>query len=115
MSATIRLLERWKTALRITSDNAAALELGIGRAAISRWRSDDTNAEPALIARMANDLKADPAPWILAAEAEKQKPESRKVLMDMVEPRRMYETRDIEIPPSRPILVPRREKRVSGE
>lgn len=25
MSATIRLLERWKTALRITSDNAADL------------------------------------------------------------------------------------------
>ena len=71
MTATLKLLEKWKAAMDITSDNAAAIELGLGRQAVSRWRTEGRNAEAATVARMARDIKQDPAAWIFAVESEK--------------------------------------------
>lgn len=80
MTATRILLDRWKAAKSIPSDNAAALELGITRQAVSRWRQTPTQAEPNLVARMAHDLGDDAGKWLALVESERARSDAdRKV------------------------------------
>ena len=71
MTTTNRLLDAWKLELGITSDNQAAIRLGVNRSAVSSWRSGVRHASPALAARMAHDLKWDGLRTLAAIEAER--------------------------------------------
>jgi hypothetical protein len=73
MSATTELLDAWKATRGVISDNAAAGLLGVGRAAISRWRNTPGQAEAHLIARMARECGQEPGGWLARVEAERAK------------------------------------------
>lgn len=71
MSATLELLERYKAAHGITSDNAAALSLGLKRQTVSGWRKLGKQAEAHVIARMARALGEDALRWLALVESER--------------------------------------------
>lgn len=71
MTATLDLLARFKTAKSITSDNAAAHELGLTRGAISRWRNSGGQAEPHVVEAMCKALGIDVLPWLARIESER--------------------------------------------
>ncbi|MDG2518414.1 hypothetical protein [Lysobacter soli] len=73
MTSTIKLLDQWKAAKGITSDNAAALALEVSRQAASRWRNGLAQAEPHTIARMAREIGQDAGAWMALVEAERAK------------------------------------------
>jgi hypothetical protein len=73
MSVTNDLLDRWKKAKGIESDNQAALKLHLTRATVSAWRVSEKEATAATIIAMATDLGEDPTGYVLMAEAHKQK------------------------------------------
>jgi plasmid maintenance system antidote protein VapI len=70
MKATLELLQAFKTAKRITSDNAAAIALGTTRQAISNWRRQDTHASPATVEKMADAIGENPAKWVMRIAAD---------------------------------------------
>lgn len=71
VTTTMRLLDAWKAQKGITSDNAAAIALGITRATTSRWRSAKGHADAAYAARMAKDLRMDELAVLAAVEADR--------------------------------------------
>jgi transcriptional regulator with XRE-family HTH domain len=70
-TATIELLDAWKAAQGITSDNQAALALGVVRQAISKWRNGQAHPAPPFAARMAKDLGRDELATLAAIEADR--------------------------------------------
>ena len=81
MNITLTLLDDWKREKNIPSDNQAAIRLGLGRAAISRWRNTGTEAEDATIVKIAKELHRDPDPYILAIATKRAAtPELKAVL-----------------------------------
>lgn len=70
-STTLQLLDAWKRLKGITSDNQAALALGVQRQALSKWRNDGSHASPPLAARMAHDLGWDGLRTLAAIEADR--------------------------------------------
>jgi hypothetical protein len=70
-TTTITLLDAWKRAKGITSDNQAAIALGVGRAAVSSWRGAIKQASPPLAARMARELGLDELKILAAIEGER--------------------------------------------
>jgi transcriptional regulator with XRE-family HTH domain len=80
MSATLELLDRFKAARALPSDNAAALELGITRQTINNWRKRASQGEPRVIEKMCNAVGVEPGPWLIRMLAERSPhPEDRKV------------------------------------
>lgn len=71
MSATLELLDRYKAAQGISSDNAAALSLGLKRQTVSGWRKLGKQAEPHVVARMAHAVGDDPLRWLALVESER--------------------------------------------
>lgn len=71
MSATIRLLDKFKETRSLPSDNAAAIALGIHRATVSGWRQRGTQAEPHVIAHMAKAVAEDAGGWLALVESER--------------------------------------------
>ncbi|NII11357.1 hypothetical protein [Oleiagrimonas sp. C23AA] len=67
MTATTELLDQYRQAKGLKSDNAAALSLGVKRQTINNWRMRGSQGEPHLIERMCEALEIDPAPWLLRA------------------------------------------------
>lgn len=73
MTSTIELLEAFKAAKRITSDNGAAIALGTGRQTVSNWRTGSNHPSPAMIEKMADGANADALKWALRIEADRTK------------------------------------------
>ena len=71
MSVTTDLLDRWKKARGIESDNSAAKALGITRGAVSNYRTGVSHADAAVLIHMATDLKQDPTGYVLAVQSER--------------------------------------------
>lgn len=71
-TTTTRLLDRWKAARGITSDNAAAQALGISRQAVSRYRKGAAQADVEIAARMAEDLGLDTLGTLAAIQADRE-------------------------------------------
>lgn len=71
MSSTIELLEAFKNAKGITSDNAAAIALGTSRQTVSNWRTKENQASPAMIEKLAQGAGENPLKWGLKIEAER--------------------------------------------
>lgn len=70
MTATTELLDMYRQARNLKSDNAAALSLGVKRQTINNWRMRGSQGEPHLIERMCDAIGLDPGPWLLRALAE---------------------------------------------
>ncbi|MEH6416216.1 DUF3693 domain-containing protein [Pseudomonas sp. CGJS7] len=80
MSATLKLLEKYRAAGSIPSDNAAAIALGIHRATVSGWRKQGKQAEPHVIAAMAKAIGQEPGGWLALIESERARSsEDKKV------------------------------------
>ena len=73
MSSAIELLECFKTAKGITSDNGAAIALGTGRQTVSNWRTGSNHPSPAMIEKMAEGARENALKWALRIEAERTK------------------------------------------
>jgi transcriptional regulator with XRE-family HTH domain len=71
MSASINLLDKYKKACSIASDNACAASLGVGRAAVSKWRNGNGHPEADIIERMCEATGEPLARWLPLIEAER--------------------------------------------
>jgi hypothetical protein len=86
MSATIDLLDQYIKARSLTSDNAAAKSLGIGRAAVSKWRNGLGHPDADNVATMCNATGQAIAHWLPLIEAERARnPEARKVWLRLAQ------------------------------
>jgi hypothetical protein len=68
MNATLELLERYKRALSIDADSAAARALGVKNQTVSNWRTRGSQAEPWVIEKMCAAVGLPTAPWLLQAQ-----------------------------------------------
>lgn len=80
MSATLKLLDKYRETRSIPSDNAAAIALGIHRATVSGWRKQGKQAEAHVIAAMAKAIGQEAGGWLALIESERARSnEDRKV------------------------------------
>ncbi|HEU4992312.1 MAG TPA: hypothetical protein VFT52_07480 [Luteimonas sp.] len=68
MNATLELLERYKLALSLRADSAAARALGVKTQTVSNWRTRGSQAEPWVIEKMCAAIGVPTAPWLLHAQ-----------------------------------------------
>ncbi|WP_199099475.1 helix-turn-helix transcriptional regulator [Dyella sp. ASV21] len=86
MSATIDLLDRYIKASALPSDNAVAKSLGIGRAAVSKWRNGLGHPDADSVAAMCAATGQAIAHWLPLIEAERARnPEARKVWLRLAQ------------------------------
>lgn len=52
MKATIQLLDKYKKAAGISSDNACAISLGVSRQAVSKWRNGENQPDADSVEKM---------------------------------------------------------------
>ncbi|WP_425481130.1 helix-turn-helix domain-containing protein [Dyella choica] len=70
----------------ITSDNACANALGVGRAAVSRWRNGDGHPDPGLVEDMCKATGESVAHWLPLIEAERAtSPKARQVWLRLAQ------------------------------
>lgn len=79
MSATYKLLTRWKSLKGLTNDSQAADALHVKRQTIQNWK-EGRNGSAVYIERMARDLGEDPVKTILEAYAEQSQGDAARVL-----------------------------------
>ncbi|MDW2981733.1 helix-turn-helix transcriptional regulator [Rhodanobacter sp. KK11] len=86
MNASINLLDKYKKVCSLPSDNAAALRLGVTRAAVSRWRKELGHPEADSVEKMCNALGEPLAHWLPLIEAERARsPAVRKVWLRLAQ------------------------------
>lgn len=84
MNSTIILLDKYRASCSLKSDNACAVSLGIGRAAVSKWRNGTGHPEADSIERMCKATGEPIAKWLPLIEAERARtPEAKKVWLRM--------------------------------
>lgn len=71
MSSTVELLDHYKKAKGITSDNAAAIALNTGRATTSNWRRGHNHPSAAMVQKMCEATGESVAKWLPLIEAER--------------------------------------------
>lgn len=77
-STTNVLLDRWKAAQGIQSDNQAAIRLGITRATVSSWRHEKSHAEAVIAAKMVKALEVDLLAVLASIEADRARNEETR-------------------------------------
>jgi hypothetical protein len=86
MPTTLDLLDRYKKAREITSDNACAADLGITRATVSRWRNQLGHPEADTVSIMCERIGEPVARWLPLIEAERARtPEAKKVWLRLAQ------------------------------
>lgn len=86
MSATTDLLDGYKKARNITSDNACAGALNVTRQAVSKWRNGEAHPDADSVARMCEASGESVARWLPLIEAERARnPEARKVWLRLAQ------------------------------
>lgn len=86
MQNTISLLDKYKQACRIDSDNACAVSLGITRAAVSRWRNGLGHPDADSVERMCIATGENLARWLPLIEAERARsPSVRKTWLKLAQ------------------------------
>lgn len=70
-TTSVKLLDAWKAKKGMTSDNQAAITLGVSRSAVSAWRKGTGHASPTYAARMATDLGLDELRVLASIEADR--------------------------------------------
>lgn len=84
MSSTAKLLERWMKARGLTTQTAAAAALGTKPSTVNNWLRGVSQAAPAYIGAMADDLGEDAGGWVLLIESERARDAAdRKALAAM--------------------------------
>lgn len=78
MSATLELLTKYKQALAVHADSAAAQALGVKNQTVSNWRTRGSQAEPWLIEKMCTAVGEATAPWLLRVQFEQAPDASNK-------------------------------------
>lgn len=78
MSATLELLAKYKQALAVQADSAAAQALGVKNQTVSNWRTRGSQAEPWLIEKMCAEVGEATAPWLLRVQFEQTPGASNK-------------------------------------
>lgn len=71
MSSTAKLLDRWMKARGLTTQTAAAAALGTKPSTVNNWLRGVSQAAPAYIRKMADDLGEQAAGWVLLVESER--------------------------------------------
>ena len=71
-TATVALLDAWKSKRGVTSDNQAALALGISRQAVSRYRHGKAHADVEIAAKMAEELGLEVIEILAAIQADRE-------------------------------------------
>ena len=71
MSATIKLLDKYRKTCLTPSDNAIAVSLGLSRTAVSRWVNGAAHPDAEHIEKMAQAIGEEPGPWLVAIQAER--------------------------------------------
>lgn len=76
MPAAIELLDKWKKARSLASDNAASAALHVTRQAVSGWRTGATRPEAHTVERMCADLGEPVGAWLARIESERARSEA---------------------------------------
>lgn len=86
MSSTIDLLDKYKNACTLGSDNACAVKLGVSRQAVSKWRNGENHPDAETVAQMCDATGEPLAFWLPLIEAERARtPGSKKVWLRLAE------------------------------
>ncbi|WP_063670909.1 DUF3693 domain-containing protein [Dyella thiooxydans] len=86
MSHTIDLLDKYKKACAITSDNACAASLGVSRQAVSKWRHGENHPDADSVEAMCVATGEPVARWLHLIEAERARtPAARKVWLRLAQ------------------------------
>lgn len=79
MNATIKLLDKYREACSLTSDNAVAVRLGLSRSTVSLWRGQKGHPEADSIEKMCTATGESIARWMPLIEADRARsPDARK-------------------------------------
>jgi transcriptional regulator with XRE-family HTH domain len=71
MNAAINLLDKYKKACSIASDNACAGSLGVSRQAVSKWRNGENHPDADVVEKMCEATGEPLARWLPLIEAER--------------------------------------------
>jgi len=86
MSATINLLDKYKKACSITSDNACATSLHVTRSAVSGWRLGKSHPDAESVELMCTAMNEPLRQWLPLIEAERARtPAARKVWLRLAQ------------------------------
>jgi transcriptional regulator with XRE-family HTH domain len=86
MSHTIELLDKYKKACSLASDNACAASLGVSRQAISKWRHGENHPDADSIEAMCSATGESVARWLPLIEADRARsPAARKVWLRLAQ------------------------------
>jgi len=86
MSSTIILLDKYKKACSLASDNACAVSLGITRSTVSLWRQGKSHPEADTVERMCEATNEPFARWLPLIEAERARtPSARKAWLRLAQ------------------------------
>jgi len=86
MTATLTLLDKYKVASSITSDNACAVSLGVSRQAVSKWRNGENHPDADIIEAMCEATGESLAHWLPLIEADRARsPAVRKVWLRLAQ------------------------------
>jgi transcriptional regulator with XRE-family HTH domain len=78
VNTTIILLDKYRDACSLPSDNQVAIKLGVTRGAISNWRQGRSHAEPESVEIMAKACSLDAEEWVLRVQADREIVAARK-------------------------------------
>jgi transcriptional regulator with XRE-family HTH domain len=86
MEATIKLLDKYREARSLASDNACAQSLGVGRAAVSKWRNGGGHPDAESVEAMCKAINEPLRYWLPLIEAERARtPAARKVWLRLAQ------------------------------
>lgn len=86
MSASLDLLDKYKKACNVTSDNACAVQLGLSRSTVSLWRNGKGHPEADTVERMCEATGESLARWLPLVEAERARtPSARKAWLRLAQ------------------------------
>lgn len=74
MSAVNNLLDKYRKARNLSSDNACAVSLGLHRASISEWRRGKSWPSEEHIVQLASACGEDAGLWLVSVHAERSEP-----------------------------------------
>lgn len=86
MNATIKLLDKYREACSLNSDNAVAVKLGISRSAVSLWRGGKGHPEADSVEKMCEASGENIARWMPLIESERARsPGARKAWLRLAQ------------------------------
>lgn len=86
MSATIKLLDKYKQVCSLSSDSACADSLGVTRGAVHLWKKGSSHPDAVSVEKMCNAIKEPLRSWLPLIEAERaHSPAAKKVWLRLAQ------------------------------